>query len=51
MSGHCGPRAFADLNLPPTPAGLAKNIMARFMAQSLVLPLPRAVAECATERK
>ena len=36
---------FADLNLPPTPAGLAKNIMARlhgFMAQSLVLPLPRA---------
>ena len=39
MSGHCEPRAFADLNLPPTPAGLAKNIMARFMAQSLVLPL------------
>lgn len=46
MSGHrvCGAVAFADLNLPPTPAGLAKNIMARrgFMAQSLVLPLPRA---------
>ena len=55
MSGHCGPcgpgfcrfESAADACRPCQ----KYNIMARFMAQSLVLPLPRAVAECATRNE